>query len=407
MGVKLPAKSTSDMVSDTEGAAELTSTGAKNPRGYSETVIAAACLGLVWLGDALIYVVLPLYPEAFGVATASVAVLLSVNRVIRIVGYGWVSPLARRYGANTLTAAACAAGALSTLAYGLVSGFVLLFIARLMWGGAYGVINLTNTAYAYGDGVRSGTHIGLNRAVSTMGPVLALGLGGYLVTLVGPTNVFVIYGLVGLISVPLALRLPRLRGSMGPSPAPSKGRWMPSTLNTLFFVIALGADGVFTATLSTLLADIIPVTSALIGAGLLLAAQRMTSVILSFAGGPIVDGLGAKRLLTPCSIVVAIGLGAIAAGHVYVGAVVLILARVIFAIVAPVVAAQQSEDRIGAIAAYATWSDCGLAAGAFIGIVGMEWAGYPLTYAALGALTIAATAWFGLAPAKAPPPASA
>ena len=55
-----------------------------------------------------------------------------------------------------------------------------------MWGGAYGVINLTNTAYAYGDGHRAGMHVGLNRAVSTLGPVLALGLGGLLVTLIGP-----------------------------------------------------------------------------------------------------------------------------------------------------------------------------------------------------------------------------
>ena len=88
-------------------------------QGYSDTVIAATCLGLVWFGDALIYVVLPLYPAAFGVEIASVAILLSVNRVIRIVGYGWVSPLSRRFGANTLTAAACAAAAISTLAYGL------------------------------------------------------------------------------------------------------------------------------------------------------------------------------------------------------------------------------------------------------------------------------------------------
>jgi len=42
-------------------------------RQYSDTVVAATSLGLVWLGDALIYVVLPLYPTAFGVETASVA----------------------------------------------------------------------------------------------------------------------------------------------------------------------------------------------------------------------------------------------------------------------------------------------------------------------------------------------
>ena len=139
----------------------------------------------------------------------------------------------------------------------------------------------------------------------------------------------------------------------------------------------------FTATLSTLLADLIPVTSALIGAGLLLAGQRLVSVILSFVSGPVVDRFEASRLLVPCGLVIVAGLFAIAAGYVYAGAVVLILARALFAIVSPVIAAQQSTDRIGAIAAYATWSDCGLAAGAFIGIMGMEWAGYPATYALL------------------------
>ncbi len=374
-------------------------------RGYRDTIVAAACLGLVWLGDALIYVVLPLYPAAFGVEVASVAILLSVNRVIRIVGYGWVSPLSRRFGANTLTAAACAAAAISTLAYGLLSGFVLLFVARLMWGGTYGVLNLTNTAYAYGDGTRAGMHVGLNRAVSTIGPVLALGLGGWLVTLTDPRMVFVIYGVVGLLAVPLALTLPRLRAASD-TPARASGRWTVSPLNFFFFVVALGADGVFTATLSTLLADLIPVTSALIGAGLLLAGQRLVSVILSFASGPIVDRFEASRLLVPCGLVIAAGLCAIAVGYVYTGAVVLIVARALFAIVSPVIAAQQSTDRIGAIAAYATWSDCGLAAGAFIGIMGMEWAGYPATYAMLAALTLAAIVWFSLRRA-APPPARA
>ena len=380
-------------------------TTAEPARGYRDTIVAAACLGLVWPGDALIYVVLPLYPSVFGVEIATIAVLLSVNRVIRIVGYGWVAPLARRFGANTLTAAACAAGALSTLGYGLLGGFVLLFIARLMWGGAYGVLNLTNTAYAYGDGRRAGMHVGLNRAVSTIGPVLALGLGGLIVTLTDPRAVFVIYGLVGLLAVPLALTLPRLRQPPGNAAARASGRWTVSPLNLFFFVVALGADGVFTATLSTLLADLIPVTSALIGAGLLLAAQRLISVILSFVSGPLVDRFEASRLLVPCGVVIVAGLTAIALGHVYLGAVVLIVARALFAIVSPVIAAQQSTDRIGAIASYATWSDCGLAAGAFIGIMGMEWAGYPATYAMLAAATLAAIIWFSLR--RAPPPPAA
>jgi MFS transporter, DHA1 family, inner membrane transport protein len=376
---------------------------ADDTRGYSATVIAAASLGLVWLGDALIYVVLPLYPAVFGIETAAVAILLSANRVIRILGYGWVSPLARRFGANTLTAAACAAAALSTLALGLTTGFVLLFIARLVWGGAYGVINLTNTAYAYGDGSRAGMHIGLNRAVSTLGPIFALGLGGWLVTRLGPQSVFVIYGLIGLLAVPLALTLPRLRYTPGAPDVAAERRWKLSPYNTLFFVVALGADGTFTATISLLLADILPVTSALIGAGLLLAAQRLLTSVLALVGGPLVDRFDAQRMLVPCSLAIAVALGAIALGHVYVGAAILLVSRALFFIIAPMVAAAMSQDRIGAIAAYTTWSDLGLAGGAFLGILAVQGLGYALPYAVLTAATLAVTLWVIRAPAPPPP----
>lgn len=109
-------------------------------------------------------------------------------------------------------------------------------------------------------------------------------------------------------------------------------------------------------------------------------------------------------MLAPCSFVIAAGLIAIATGHVYTGAIVLMIARAMFAIIGPIIAAQQSADRIGAIAAYSTWSDCGLAAGAFLGIVGMQWAGFPLTYVTLAATTLAALGWFMLRAPSSPPP---
>jgi hypothetical protein len=56
-----------------------------------------------------------------------------------------------------------------------------------------------------------------------------------------------------------------------------------------------------------------------------------------------------------------------------------------FAIIGPVIAAEQSS---GQIAASATWSNC---------IVGMEWAGYGPTYALLAAATLGAIGWFVLA----------
>lgn len=372
----------------------MTDERAAEGQSYRFTVIAAACLGLVWLGDALIYVVLPLYPATFGVDIAMVGVLLAVNRVIRILGYGWVDPLARRFGANALAAGACAAAALSTLAYGLATGFVILLVARIVWGGACGILNLTNMAYAYGDGRGAGKRLGVNRAVSSLGPVIALGAGGLLVTAVGPQQVFVIYGLIGLVAVALALRLPPLREAIKNPAERAPHRWTPSPLNILFFVSALGADGVFAATLSLLLADLVSVSSALIGAGLLLAFNRLVVVALSLASGPLVDRLDANRMLAPAILAAAAGLATIAAGYVYTGALLLILARSLLTVISPIVAVQKSpNDRINAMAAYTTWSDSGLALGPLLGTLAVTWAGFSATYAALAAALLAALAW--------------
>src|SRR5215216_3918336 len=72
----------------------------------SVVVRAAIVLGLVWFGDALIYVVMPLHAPAFGISLGLVGVVLSVNRIVRILGYGWVSAATRRFGLRALTASA-------------------------------------------------------------------------------------------------------------------------------------------------------------------------------------------------------------------------------------------------------------------------------------------------------------
>ncbi|HEY0569462.1 MAG TPA: hypothetical protein VGD13_15235 [Xanthobacteraceae bacterium] len=361
------------------------------PEGYRNTIIAATCLGLVWFGDTVIYVVLPLYALAFGFDAVTVGVLLSVNRVVRILGYGWVAPLARAYGTNVLTAAACAAAAVSTLAYGLLSGFVWLFIARMIWGAAWGIINLTMTAYAYGDGKRAGMRIGIARAVSSVGALAALLAVGPLCIGIGPHQTFLLYGLLGLAAIPLAFLLPPLRAA--PSDGRAARRWTLTPLNGLFFVLSFGADGVLGATVSVLLAEFMPVASAIIGAALLLAFQRLVIIVLALFSGPVTDRLGAQRLLLPCTLAVAAGFAIIASGHVYSGTIIVIFSRALLGTVGPVLAAQKSTDRIAALASFATWTDVGLAAGAFFGLVGIVEIGYTTTYALLAILSAAAAVW--------------
>jgi MFS family permease len=352
-------------------------------------VRAATVMGLVWLGDALIYVVLPLHAEAFGIGLGLVGVALSLNRIVRIVGYGWVAFLHRRLGLRVLTASAAFGAALSTVGYGLGLGLLPLLLARLVWGFAYGVLNVTTTAYAIGDGQGTGRRVGLNRAVGTVGPALALSIGAWLAIVLGPREVFLVLGGIGLLAVPLALTLPREVPAGAAAGRGATTRWRPSTLNGLFFTISVG-DGAFAMTLSLLFAGSLGVGSALLAAGFLLALQRVAIVVLSLVAGPLIDRVGARRLLTPCVVVVVAGLLGIAHGAVYPAAVAVVVARAFLSVVGPVLATQErSGTTVERLAAFATWVDSGLAVGPLIGGVVVARLGLPLLYDVL-AVAIAA-----------------
>jgi len=72
---------------------------------------------------------------------------------------------------------------------------------------------------------------------------------------------------------------------------------------------------------------------------------------------------------------------------VYVGVIVVIVSRALLATVDPVLAAQKSLDRIGALASMRPGLTLALAAGAFFGLVGVVEIGYAISYALLAILS--------------------
>jgi MFS family permease len=362
------------------------------PGASSDRIVvrAAIVLGLVWLGDALIYVVLPLHAAAFEIDLAMVGVVLSVNRIVRIVGYGWVSTLSRRVGMRALTACAAFGAALSTVAYGVFLWWVPLVAARLVWGLAYGVLNVTTTAYAIGDGQRTGRRVGLSRGVSGIGPMLALSAGAWLALAMGPRGVFVAMGLLGLLAVPVALTLPRTPATEAGNGGRASTRWRPSSLNVLFFANSV-IDGAFAMTLSLLFAGVLSLTSALLSAGLILAFQRFLIVVLSFMAGPLIDRVGPYRVLVPSIVVVVGALFALAHGVLYTAAIVIVVARALLSTTGPVLAAgERSGTTVERLAAFATWVDSGLAVGPLISGFIVARAGLPALYQGL-AVALGAT----------------
>jgi predicted MFS family arabinose efflux permease len=91
-------------------------------------------------------------------------------------------------------------------------------------------------------------------------------------------------------------------------------------------------------------------------------------VVLSLVAGPLIDRLGARRLLAPCIVAVVAGLLGIAHGVVYPAAVAVVVARAFLSNVGPVLATQErSGSTVERMAAFATWVDSGLAVGPLVG----------------------------------------
>lgn len=86
------------------------------------------------IGDASLYVVLPTHFQDAAVPLASIGILLSANRFIRLLFNGPVGMLYDRLPRRVLFVPALFLGALSTAIYALTQGFAPLLLGRLLWG---------------------------------------------------------------------------------------------------------------------------------------------------------------------------------------------------------------------------------------------------------------------------------
>ncbi len=364
-----------------------TPTPSPSPAPSADVVRVAAVMSLALLGNSLLYVVLPVHAAAFGIGFAWVGVLLSANRMVRIVGYGAVAALGRRIGARRLTIAAAVTATVSTAAYGLCTGEVQLLIARVAWGLAFAALNLTTLSYAVRDSARAGQRVGLSHSVSVLGPVLSLSVGAWLVAYVGPQHIFVILALATLPSIALAWMLPELHESVASKPRRMLS-W-PSWLDLWALALGFAIDGIFVTTLSVLLSGVVSLDSAVLAGGLLLAARRAIEIIAAPAGGTLGDRFGAGRVLLLLGVVLAAGLVASAAGYVLIGAAAIVLTRGALSTLAIVLVARLNPDsHMSALSVYATWRDLGAAIGPLVAGLSVSFIGVPILYSALGGLLL-------------------
>ncbi len=370
----------------------MTEPGHASHASLGPTTLSAGVLSIVLMGDALIYVVLPINAETFGISLVWVGILLSANRLVRIVTYGAIAHATTAYGIRAATITACIGGATSTVMYWMFDGGWPLLAARLLWGLSFAALTLTTLAYAIADRERAGSRVGLSRAIQQFGSVLALTAGAWLAGQMGPKAAFLFLGLASFAALPLALALPRETAK-----APrAKTQWLPSPhrLDLLFFAVGFAVDGVFAMTITIILADLVSLEAAMLGGGIVLSLRRIGDAVVAPLGGMLGDRFGTEKSLFVATLLVAIGLAGIAFGHVYFGSGFVIAGRAAIAALGPAtVATRNPPDQVmHRMAVMQTWRDFGAALGPLLSGFFLSSIEIPVIYGALVIMIVAALA---------------
>jgi DHA1 family inner membrane transport protein len=347
------------------------------------------------IGDTLLYAVLPLYHEQFGLSLAMVGVLLSLNRWIRLLANSAVAHLGERIGPHALMIAAALGSAVSTTLYGLVEDAAVQVFARILWGISYASLNLATLAYAVSDRANAGKRVGASRAAIGLVQAMSLVGGAWIVLELGPRHVFLIFGALTLVSFAAAIVLPRLP----PEPVAKKGFKLPvpHRLEIWGFVMGFSGDGVFLLTLAFLMKDSITSVAAVMATAMLLALRWLVEVTTGPIGGWIGDRFGARRISILNAALLVSGFVLIAADHEVLGALMIVTTRGMFNTLIPVLVIERGHGTVlSSQASYSTWRDFGAA----VGPLSAPWLflNVPQTplYLALS-LALGAAAWFCLA----------
>jgi MFS family permease len=146
-----------------------------------------AAVALSLTGDQTLYAVLPNQIEAVGISLGAVGVLLGANRLIRIPGNLLAGALNDRMARRGLFLLGLFLGLLSTLGYGLVHGFWPLLVARLLWGTAWALINVTgyNMVLDWSTPADRGRMTGFYQMAFLIGLAISPLLGGLLTDALG------------------------------------------------------------------------------------------------------------------------------------------------------------------------------------------------------------------------------
>lgn len=311
----------------------------------------ALAYSLALLGDQMLYVFLPSHPAAAGIAAASLGIVLSANRFVRLAANSLSGLLSDRFGRRRPYLLGMGLALASTAGYLGSDSLWPLLAWRVVWGIAFALISVGGVAIMLDVSTpeERGRTVGTFQSLLQLGTFLGLLLSGFLTDLLGYRGALMIYvplAALGLGVAVLALRDPGA-GPSGSAPGRATGLGTLGTLRRLDrrllapayvnFASLFAGSGVLMATLGVYLtqstvagaAPLVPVASL---TGILLAARRLAGMVEAPIAGHLLDRLGDRRLVAAAGVIVSLA-----------GFLVLTAGRAVAMVVAGVVLVSMGE----------------------------------------------------------------
>ncbi|MBI6552800.1 MFS transporter [Pseudomonas veronii] len=345
---------------------------------------AALTLALCLPSDVLLYLLLPMESQAFGITLAQAGVLLAANRLVRIFGYRHVLNFYARHGDRLTCMIAAGAATLCALGNSMLSGFAALLGLRLVWGLCFAALNLSTQVLATAEPTGAARRAGRSRALIALGPMLALPLGGWLTLWAGPRPIFLILAGCCLLGLWMARGLPTVGHDLHSSPG-RRFKW-PDSVALWSFIEGVALDGLFIFGLSIQAQKLLGGDAVLI-AGALMALRYVSEMLLSPLGGRAAQRFGATSMLLLFSFLSALALAAFGSYWVIVGAAaVLVLRALQLPLVTTLVAERNPGSmRVSALASNAVWRDIGAGLGPLLAGLLLPVAAAPWVFGLAGA----------------------
>ena len=361
------------------------------------TVFTATATALSLLGDQALYALLPLYFQEIGLLPIQVGILLSANRWVRLLTNHLAERLVDRFPVNLMLVLSLALGALLSLAYAYISSFLVLLVARCLWGLCWSFIRHISVM-----GVASSTEpqnlgqiMGFYNGISHIGSVLGIVLGGILFDLIGFSTTLALFCLFSLFAVPFAMRSGIQTSSIITDPQQNnQSSTRYSALLCCGFCIGSVGPGLIMSTLGFILLSRYGTEVALMGFvvgiatlnGLLLGCRWVLDTLGAPIYGALIDRTGIRLGAPLCFlggmiVMLLLNLSENLAG--------LALGMIVFFMcgtaLSTVVSAEASRLGAKVFARYATAGDLGAAFGPVIGWGAYELIGTPNFVFVLGA----------------------